>query len=130
VRNSADPEQPVQAGEPSVPLWDVERLLESIGDDPAFVAELIDVFLTSTADNIGLLAAAPPADVVRIAHTVKGAAANIHAKKLATRAAELELAAQSRSVSASDLEGLRSAWADTEHVMRRYALRFADERTG
>jgi CheY-like chemotaxis protein/HPt (histidine-containing phosphotransfer) domain-containing protein len=128
VPMSADSEQSARIGEPSAPIWDVERLLESIGDDPAFVAELIDVFLKSTADNIGLLAAASPADMVRIAHAVKGAAANIRANNLAARAAELETAAQSRSVSAGDLEGLRSAWAGTEQVMRRYALSFADQR--
>jgi len=130
VPNSADSEHAVHVGEPSAPIWDVERLLESIGEDPAFVAELIDVFLKSTADSIGLLAAASPTDVVRIAHTVKGAASNIRAINLATRAAELETEAQSRQVSASDLEGLRSAWAEAEHVMRRYALKFADKRTG
>jgi HPt (histidine-containing phosphotransfer) domain-containing protein len=122
--------QAARVGESSAPIWDVERLLDSIGDDPAFLAELINVFLGSTADNIGLLAAASLADVVRIAHTVKGAAANIHANNLATRAAELEMAAPSRPVSASDLEGLRSAWAEAEQVIRRYALKFADKRAG
>jgi two-component system, sensor histidine kinase and response regulator len=130
IPKSADAEQAAQIGEPSAPIWDIERLLESIGDDPAFVAELIDVFLDTTADKIGLLAAASPAEVVRIAHGVKGAAANIHANNLAARAAELETAAQTRIVSASDLEGLRFAWAEAEQVMRRYALKFADKQTG
>jgi two-component system, sensor histidine kinase and response regulator len=116
--------------EPAAPIWNVARLLENIGDDPAFLAELIDVFLKTTGENIESLATAQPAAIAGIAHTLKGAAANVHASRLAASAAELEAAARQRVVGARDLENLTVTWAATERVIRSYALSFAAKRAG
>jgi two-component system, sensor histidine kinase and response regulator len=125
-----DSEHRWEGDEPNTPIWDVERLLENIGDDPAFVAELIEVFLQTTAEKIESLATAQPAAIAGIVHAVKGAAANFHASHLAGRAAELESTARTRTVGAGDLERLTTAWTATERVIRRYASSFMDKRAG
>jgi PAS domain S-box-containing protein len=121
---------PARSGDSTEPVWDLERLLESIGDEPAFLAELIDLFLKSTAENLDALGAAAPDAVAGIAHAMKGAAANFHAIRLAARAAELEAVARSREVSAADLEGLMAAWSETRRVVHAYAMHLVDERAG
>jgi two-component system sensor histidine kinase/response regulator len=127
---SPEPEPVKSRDEPSAPIWNVGRLIESIGDDPAFLAELIAVFLETTGANVESLAAAQPADVAGIAHAVKGAAANVYAIRLAAGAAEFEVAARSGAVGVGDLEILAATWVATERVMRNYALSLVDKRAG
>jgi two-component system sensor histidine kinase/response regulator len=40
-------------------IWDVDRLVAMIGDDPAFLSELVTVFLDTMATQVQLLATAP-----------------------------------------------------------------------
>ena len=76
----------------------LERLAESMGGDDAFVAELVDQFVT---DSPALVAAArrgleagDPDEVRRAAHTLKSNAATFGANELADRSSRLEAAAK------------------------------------
>ena len=74
------------------------RLAESMGGDEAFVAELVDQFVS---DSPALLEAARRGiqtrgadEVRRAAHTLKSNAATVGANELADRSRELEMAAK------------------------------------
>jgi CheY-like chemotaxis protein/HPt (histidine-containing phosphotransfer) domain-containing protein len=89
---------------PAVDAAVLERLAESMGGDDAFVAELIDQFVT---DSPALLAAARKGlearnaeEVRRAAHTLKSNAATFGANELADRSRSLETAAK-----AGELDG-------------------------
>ena len=80
----------------------LERLAESMGGDDAFVAELIDQFVT---DSPALVAAARRGleagdtdEVRRAAHTLKSNAATFGANELADRSSRLEAAAKAGSL--------------------------------
>jgi HPt (histidine-containing phosphotransfer) domain-containing protein len=95
--------RPVAAGDaesagPSVDASVLDRLAESMGGDDAFVAELIDQFVT---DSPGLVATARKGleagdadEVRRAAHTLKSNAATFGANELADRSSRLEAAAK------------------------------------
>ncbi|HET8525553.1 MAG TPA: GAF domain-containing protein, partial [Actinomycetota bacterium] len=83
---------------PAVDAAVLERLAESMGGDDAFVAELIDQFVT---DSPALVAAARKGleagdaeEVRRAAHTLKSNAATFGANELADRSRSLETAAR------------------------------------
>ena len=80
----------------------LQRLAESMGGDDAFVAELIDQFVT---DSPALVAAARRGleagdadEVRRAAHTLKSNAATFGANELADRSSRLEAAAKGGSL--------------------------------
>jgi CheY-like chemotaxis protein/HPt (histidine-containing phosphotransfer) domain-containing protein len=95
--------RPVAAGGaesagPPVDASVLDRLAESMGGDDAFVAELIDQFVT---DSPALVAAARKGleagdadEVRRAAHTLKSNAATFGANELADRSSRLEAAAK------------------------------------
>ena len=78
-------------------LFDAAALLARTGEDPIFVRELIMVFAQFAAENISSLRIAVGAgddvQMRRLAHGMKGAAANIAAEGLAHQAEALEKAA-------------------------------------
>ncbi len=112
----------------TAPIWDVHRLVAMIGDDPAFLSELVTVFLCTMATHVQLLATAPSAGIAPIAHAVKGAAANFHAHRLAASANLLEANARRGAVTQTDLAGLTMAWNETREAVRRYVLSVTDQR--
>ncbi len=112
----------------TAPIWDVHRLVAMIGDDPAFLSELVTVFLDTMATHVQLLATAPSAGIAPIAHAVKGAAANFHAHRLAASANLLEANARRGAVTQTDLAGLTMAWNETREAVRRYVLSVTDQR--
>ncbi|HET7928394.1 MAG TPA: GAF domain-containing protein [Actinomycetota bacterium] len=86
------------ASGPPVDASVLDRLAESMGGDDAFVAELIDQFVT---DSPALVAAArrgletgDAEEVRRAAHTLKSNAATFGANELADRSSRLETAAK------------------------------------
>jgi CheY-like chemotaxis protein/HPt (histidine-containing phosphotransfer) domain-containing protein len=92
----------VDGSRPSVDDAVLERLAESMGGDDAFVAELIDQFVT---DSPALVAAARRGleardadEVRRAAHTLKSNAATFGANELADRSSRLEAAAKGGSL--------------------------------
>jgi HPt (histidine-containing phosphotransfer) domain-containing protein len=83
---------------PSVDEAVLERLAESMGGDDAFVAELIDQFVTDSPALVVAarrgLEAGDAVEVRRAAHTLKSNAATFGANELADRSSLLEAAAK------------------------------------
>jgi CheY-like chemotaxis protein len=110
-----------EAAGPPVDAAVLARLAESMGGDDAFVAELIDQFVT---DSPALVAAAQKGleagdadEVRRAAHTLKSNAATFGANELADRSSRLEAAAKT-----GDLEdGLDRLEAIVEELGRVHA---------
>jgi GAF domain-containing protein/CheY-like chemotaxis protein/HPt (histidine-containing phosphotransfer) domain-containing protein len=110
-----------EAAGPPVDASVLDRLAESMGGDDAFVAELIDQFVT---DSPALVAAARKGleagdadEVRRAAHTLKSNAATFGANELADRSRRLEAGAK-----AGDLEdGLERLEAIDEELGRVHA---------
>jgi GAF domain-containing protein/DNA-binding response OmpR family regulator/HPt (histidine-containing phosphotransfer) domain-containing protein len=105
----------------------VDRLSESMGGDPAFVAELIGQFVTDTP---GLVEAARAGlrdgkadEVVRAAHTLKSNAATFGANDLQARSKALEEAAKSGALdgAAEQLDGMASELDRVRAELRRIA---------
>jgi HPt (histidine-containing phosphotransfer) domain-containing protein len=117
-------------GSTPAPIWDVEHLAELIGDDPAFLSELIAVFIETMTNQIQLLATAQPDAVTSIAHAIKGAAANFHAHRLAACANGIEAAARSGAVVPADLAALAATWRETQELVRRYAASMTARQAG
>jgi HPt (histidine-containing phosphotransfer) domain-containing protein len=69
-------------------------LLEMVGDDPEFVDELADAYLadvpTQEAALRDALSRSSAADLVRPAHTLKGASLNLGGRQVAELAREIE----------------------------------------
>jgi CheY-like chemotaxis protein/HPt (histidine-containing phosphotransfer) domain-containing protein len=76
----------------------LERLVESMGGDPEFVAELLETFSTDAPELLesirGGIAAGDADTVRRAAHTLKSNAATFGATELASLGGELEAAAR------------------------------------
>jgi CheY-like chemotaxis protein len=97
-RGRVDETSDAEAARPAVDASVLARLAESMGGDDAFVAELIEQFVT---DSPALVAAARHGveagdadEVRRAAHTLKSNAATIGANELADRSSRLEAAAK------------------------------------
>jgi HPt (histidine-containing phosphotransfer) domain-containing protein len=73
-----------------------------VGDDPAFLGELVDEFLADAPAQLAAMRAAADAGdaerLVRPAHTLKGTSANLGAAELAAVCRTLEEQAKSGSV--------------------------------
>jgi CheY-like chemotaxis protein/HPt (histidine-containing phosphotransfer) domain-containing protein len=97
--------QAAPAAHAATRLFDPPTLLARAGDDPEFARELIALFAQSVADDMRELRSAVEAgDEVqtrRLAHAIKGSAANLAAEALAAEAAALEKAAGSDAARAA-----------------------------
>jgi len=86
--------EPVEKQPTVQPLFNASALLARTGEDPAFMRELIAIFAQSAAENVAALKlavdAGDDASVRRLAHSIKGASANIAAELLTHRAEALE----------------------------------------
>jgi PAS domain S-box-containing protein len=89
-----------------------------IGDDSRFLEELLGVFVVTIDEQvIALLAAATRGElaaVVGLAHSIKGAAANVGAGALMGAAAALECAALQGTVAAHVIESVHIAWRNLQ----------------
>ncbi len=105
------------AAAPSADVLDLDELLHQLDGDFSFVAELLTTFLESAAALVEQLTDHPsPETRRRIAHQLKGSAANVRATRLARAAAALERA---EDVPRPELlEGVRMAWMATEIAAR------------
>ncbi len=105
----------LEGGNPSLVL-DETVLRGRIGDDSAFMEELLGVFVVTTDEHIvALLAAATRGDAAAIAghaHAIVGAASSIGAGGLMHAAAALERAAADPVAATRHLESLHSAWRE------------------
>ena len=80
----------------------IATLLEMVGDDRGFLAELIDTYLADTPEQLGAMRAAADAGdaaaLVRPAHTLKTNSRNLGAERLAQLCLELETGARQGAV--------------------------------
>jgi CheY-like chemotaxis protein len=109
---------------PSVDEAVLERLAESMGGDDAFVAELIDQFVTDSPALVAAarrgLAAGDAVEVRRAAHTLKSNAATFGANELADRSSRLEAAARAGTLEdgAVQLEAIDDELARVHAALR------------
>ena len=91
--------QPAQAASPAaspVGSFTVQRLTEFLGDDPASIAEMLGIFRDSLLrwrERLRLDIQTGGRELQRLAHELKGSAANVGADALATLAGRLHAAA-------------------------------------
>jgi HPt (histidine-containing phosphotransfer) domain-containing protein len=97
----------------------LDELRESVGDDDAFIADLVATYIGEGRDHLAAMEAAAAAGdaaaIVRPAHTLKSSSAALGALRLAAIAREIEMAG--RAGAAADLPArvadARAAWDAT-----------------
>jgi HPt (histidine-containing phosphotransfer) domain-containing protein len=104
-------------------------------DDPAFIRDLIDLFLVETPRRINDMGAALKAGDVRalsqIAHTVKGAAANFGARAVQMRCIQIESLARAGKLAEVEavLSGLGQEQSRLAQALEKQKQRVAIENT-
>lgn len=98
-RQLAPAASPPEAGDPVLDPTRIDHLRElQDEDDPAFVRDMIDLFLKEAARRLDEMRAAAAAGdaaaLASLAHTVKGAAASLGARALQARCAAIEARAR------------------------------------
>jgi HPt (histidine-containing phosphotransfer) domain-containing protein len=102
------------------------ELRESVGDDPEFLAELVDEFLADAPAQLETLrtaAAAGDADEARrAAHTLKGTGRTFGAARLASLCQEAETDAGSGNLGAvlTRVDGIDAEWARVHAELLAY----------
>ena len=110
-------------------LFDEAALMEVVGDDAGFVAELLWSFTDVTRDRLTELLNGVNrndcAAVAALAHTIKGAAASIAAPAIAAAAATVETEAKLGILTPAHIEALRLAYRHTicDLAVQRYTSR-------
>lgn len=116
---------------PAVDRAALDALLEMSGGDRAFLADLVDTFISDGHEILDALAEAADAgrseDLVRPAHTLKGNATSFGATELAERSRVLEMDARSGSVEepSARVAEIAEAFAGVEAALR---VELRDER--
>jgi HPt (histidine-containing phosphotransfer) domain-containing protein len=101
-----------------------DSLLETIGDDPTFLAELIDTYLEDSEHLLDAMhqaiADADTAELRRAAHSLKSNSASFGARKLVSMAQELEWRARDSTIedAAARLANIAVAYADVRRELR------------
>ena len=104
----------------------LDELLETVGGDRAFLAELVDTYLADSPSLFvelrAAIAAGDAATARRAAHTLKSTSTSFGALDLAGRCREIEA-----SAAAADLDGIEEqvALAETSYAQVEIALRTA-----
>lgn len=116
-------------GAPVLDVGVLEDLRASVGDDEAFIVDLVETYVTEGATNLdGILAAAAAGDpvaIVRPAHTLKSSSASLGAMRLSAIARSIEEAGRA-GVSdglAEDAKLARSTWLETLEALTAAGLR-------
>lgn len=77
-------------------------------NEPDFVSNILDIFLTSTEENIGILDSAHDTgdldSLTRAAHTIKSSSANVGANALMAISKELENDCRSNNLALADCQ--------------------------
>jgi two-component system, sensor histidine kinase and response regulator len=100
-------------------------LVHEVGDDPAFVAQIVDDYLTSSPRLIDSMREASrarqPTELGRLAHQLKSSSAWLGAAHLAGLCGEIEASARAGSILQDVDERIREIEAEARRV--DYALR-------
>jgi len=106
-------------------IFDQSALLARMNGDEADMREMIALFMGDTPGRMAELRAAAggrdPAPVIRLAHTLKGAAGNVGARALQQAALAIEQAAR-----AGEMETVRAGMERAEHEYQRLQARLAE----
>ena len=117
-------EEVIDVTESTLPVLDRETLVERLFGDPDLVAEILDVFRDDVPSKLtGLRDALAQSDVetvTRLAHTVKGAAANVCAEALREVAMQVEHASRE-----GDLERAASMLDALDAEFERFRIEIA-----
>src|SRR6478609_1632660 len=106
----------------------LDELRASVGDDEAFIADLIATYVGEGTDHLAAMEAAAAARdaaaIVRPAHTLKSSSAALGALRLAQIAREIEAAGRAGDDAALDarVADARAAWDETLSAMRAAGL--------
>jgi HPt (histidine-containing phosphotransfer) domain-containing protein len=109
----------------------LDSLLESVGDDVEFLAELIDTYVADAPEQLealhAALAAGDAAELVRPAHTLKSASASLGALGLAERCRLLEASAKTGSLdgAAQAVDGIAAEVQRVMNALERTKRSFA-----
>jgi PAS domain S-box-containing protein len=113
-RIQSERENPHSGDSPAV--LDEAVLRGHIGDDSRFLEELLGVFIVTVDEQVvALLAAATRGDVAAVAglaHSIKGAAANVGASALTRTAEAVECAASKGAIATHEIDAVHAAWRD------------------
>jgi HPt (histidine-containing phosphotransfer) domain-containing protein len=128
-----DDRTPAAAPDGPIDAPTIDRLLESVGGDEAFLDELAETYLADAPVHLAAirraLDAASAEDLVRPAHTLKSSSATVGALVLSGYARELELDGRGGSLAGGE-ERLAAAEAEFGRVARTLGeLRTARWRT-
>jgi HPt (histidine-containing phosphotransfer) domain-containing protein len=103
----------------------LDELMTSMGDDAAFVRDLVETYLSDVPVQLDGIAAAVARDdaeaLVRPAHTLKSSSATVGAMRLSAVARELEMAGRSGALDSGAQAGLETARAEWAAVSEAYA---------
>jgi HPt (histidine-containing phosphotransfer) domain-containing protein len=119
--------------DPDVPVFDeriLTEVLETTGDDIAFVRELVETYLADTPAQLAAMTTAVESDdadaLVRPAHTLKSSSATVGAMRLSSLARELEMAGRTGSLEAAvrgRLEAAHTEWQEAADAFRTWLER-------
>jgi HPt (histidine-containing phosphotransfer) domain-containing protein len=104
-------------------------LVHEVGDDPAFVAEIVDEYLASAPRIVAgmhdAVGARQPTELARLAHTLKSSSAWLGAERLAALCRDIELSARGGTIDGADerVRNLESEARRVEHALRVLAAR-------
>ena len=103
------------------------ELRSSVGDDQAFVVELIDAYLSDGAEHLAAIDAAMEDNdagaLVRPAHTLKSSSATLGALRLSAVARQLEVAGRTAAVGATTaghVAALHAEWDAATDALRAW----------
>jgi HPt (histidine-containing phosphotransfer) domain-containing protein len=105
----------------------LEELAASVGEDRAFVAQLIDAYLTDSPAQLeaveSAVTAGDTAALVPPAHTLKSSSATLGAQRVASEARALEMAGRAGSIdeeARSVASTLRATWDEAAAALRAW----------
>ncbi len=117
---AVSPGSPLPIPEPPTLVFDLEHALERMEGDEEFLTELIGVFLENLPDRLDALdrakRAGDPAELAKVAHSLKSAVGSLAAQPAYVATAELESLARQGDRSSCDC-----AVADVERELDRLA---------
>lgn len=107
----------------------LENLGASVGDDRAFLAELIETFLADGAEQVAAIRAAQveddPEALVRPAHTLKSSSGTVGAMRLSATGRELEALARGGKLDGADelIARVEADWRASAESLRAWLAR-------